>query len=66
MLDCHHKETVQTVLARGGTYDDADTIDNVTTVCRQCHQWIHAGVNFDDAVRLGWLVAEPKLQLPKE
>lgn len=58
-LDCHHVETVQQVLARGGTYDDADKLDNLRTLCRTCHEWVHAGVNYDLAVAGLWLAPNP-------
>lgn len=59
MLDCHHRETVQQVLARGASYDEADTLDNVMTLCRPCHEWVHAGTNYDLAIAGTWLVKNP-------
>ena len=55
-VHAHHLETVQKVLARGGTYADADTLENCVAVCAGCHERIHSAAGRDWAVQEGWLL----------
>ena len=57
----HHVETIQTVLARGGDFMEADRVENLLTVCPTCHGIIHSAAGIDQARREGWIIdAESK------
>ncbi len=55
-FDCHHRVTVQLGLSRGWGWDEIDDESNLVVLCRGCHGWVHAGVNFDAAVADGFLI----------
>lgn len=56
-MDVHHVETVQQVHARGGGWDEADTVENCVLLCRVCHvDVVHCAVRFDEVVARGFLI----------